>query len=201
MKPKEKENNAKVSPKTVSVSAKILPPTVWISANFAERWFADTKSEAKTGKDHHSLRREILFATCFLESYIYEWTRRVVGVEAINDYYPATPRSEGDPRYRRRLKEKWRQIPGELQNDKKISINSQLDLSKLGILLKYRNGLVHASASRPVTDDQPEEEKPFPSLEELKQLNPGWALDIAVDLVHQLHGALGSTPPDYCIVD
>jgi hypothetical protein len=197
----KKNNGVTVSPEPVSVVASVLHPTVWISENFAQDWFADAKNEAKTGKDYNSRRREILFATCFLESYVFEWTRQIVQIENINDYFPPTHRSSEGLRYRRSLKKKWKEVPKELYDDGKISANPQLDLSKLGTLLRYRHGLVHAAASRPATDAQPKETKPFPPKKALKQLKPGWALAIAIDLVQQLHKALNSAPPEYCSLD
>jgi hypothetical protein len=171
--------------------------TVWISDNFAEDWFLDALREAQTGTDHNAIRREIILAGCFLESYIFEWARRKLQIEEINDFFPPKPRLAGDPRYRRTLKDKWKQIPGELYAEGKIPSNPNLDLSGLGTLLKYRHGLVHAAGSRPATDSQPQETRPFPTKDMLKSLKPGWAVRIAVDLVTSLHNAIGDPLPDY----
>ena len=178
-----------IKPEAASAGGSTIDPTVWISENFAQKWFADALHEAQSGKDFDSTRREIVFAVCFIESYIFEWVRSIVQLEEINKYFP--------PKSNRKLKEKWKEIPGELYNNNKIKMNPKLDLSKLGLLIKYRNGLVHAKASRPTTDIQPEETKPCPTRNLLNKLGHGWAVDIAVDLVVQLHNALGSSIPNY----
>lgn len=174
------------------------PPTIWIAANFSPQWFEDALHEANFGTDVNSIRREIVFSSCFLESYIFEWARNI-DIGAINDYFPAKPRfkDKDDPRYRRTLKDKWKDVPKELFEDGKIPVSPQLNVSGLGTLIKYRNGLVHATASRPSTDAQPPEEKPVPANDELRSLKSGWALSISVTLVEALHSNLGTAAPEY----
>lgn len=186
-----------ITPPPAEAAASVGIPTVWRSDNFAQDWFADALHEARTGKDYNARRREIIFAACFAESYIFEWVRRKVQIGKLNDYFPASPRFPCDPRYRRPLKDKWKEIPKELYEAGKIPLDPNLDLSRLGTLLRYRHGLVHAAASRPATDSQPEKTKPFPTKEVLNGLKPGWALRIVVDLVKALHQAVGDPLPDY----
>jgi hypothetical protein len=215
---KKKRGGVIVTPKVVSAVGSTIGPTVWISDNFAEDWFSDAVAETR-GKDHNSRRREIIFASCFLESYIFEWTRGIIPIQEINNYFPVEPRgkvnkgylrtllhkckeimrprSKANKRFRRTLKEKWKYIPRELYEHNRIPVNPDLDLSDLGVLMKYRHGLIHAASSRPATDKQPEKTKPFPTKEDLKVLKPGWAVGIAADLVKQLHKKLGSTSPKY----
>lgn len=68
---------------------------------FAGDWFRDacSQSQASLG-DLHARRREILFAVCCAESYLYEWTYALLGaqpnvpsrvVEAIDRYFPRKP--------------------------------------------------------------------------------------------------------------
>jgi len=194
---KKPQEDIIITPEPVSARFSVVPPTVWYSDNFAEDWFRDALNEARTGKDIHALRREIIFATCFLESYIFEWTRRLVQIDEVDSYFPPTARSEKGHRYRQDLKQKWAQIPKELYNSKKIPIRPALDLSDLGTLLKYRHGLIHAAASRPFSSLQQSVTKPFPTKEDLKKLKPGWAVNVAADLVLQFHQNLGTPPPDY----
>jgi hypothetical protein len=185
-----------VTPAPATIKVSTYASTVWLSANFARLWFVDALHEATTGNDANSIRREIVFSSCYLESYIFEWARNI-DIGAVNNYFPAKPRFDGDPRYRRTLKEKWKEVPNELFYDGKIACKPQLNLSELGTLIKYRNGLIHAIASRPSTDSQPQEEKPVPASDELKRLKPGWALSIAMKLVEKLHQDLGSEAPNY----
>jgi hypothetical protein len=192
-----RREDATVEADVAQATAEGLPLRVWISENFAQYWYADALHEARTGKDMQAKRREIVLAACFAESYIFEWARSVVGVEAINDYFPPQPRFKDDPRYRRRLKRKWRQIPTELHQDGEIRVAPVLDLSEFGTLVRFRNGLVHAAASRPMTDSLPAQAKPFPTIEQLKKLPHGWAVQMVRELVEDLHQQVGTSPPDY----
>jgi hypothetical protein len=192
----EEKKGVVVTPPAAKFKMKVRNPTVWLSANFARLWFADAMHEATTGNDENSVRREIVFSTCFLEGYIFEWVRNI-DIGAVNNYFPAKPRFKKDPRYRRTLKGKWKEVPKELFDDGKIPCEPQLNLSELGTLIKYRDGLVHAAASRPSTASQSPEERPVPASNELKRLRAGWALSIAVELVKKLHLDLGTKPPDY----
>jgi hypothetical protein len=53
---------------------------LWLAASFASSWFRDALVEAQRSKgDIDARRRGILFAVCFVESYLLEWTRDLVG--------------------------------------------------------------------------------------------------------------------------
>ncbi len=171
---------------------------VYQSDNFAGGWYCDALREARFGNDHSARRREIIFAVCFAESYIFEWVRSKC-VEGVNDYFPPTRRKKRDPRYRRSLEKKWRQVPHELHQDGKIRRKPQLDLSGLEDLLRYRHGLIHATASRLATEAQPPETKPFPRRSDLTALSPSWAVRIVFDLVSELHDQLGEPKPEYLV--
>jgi hypothetical protein len=164
--------------------------TFWLSDNFSKDWYEDSYHEATAGKDHHSTRREILFSTCFLESYIFEWARGLIQIEELDVYFPSKPPY-------RSLKDKWKNIPEELYKGGKISNVPSLDLSDLRQLITYRNGLVHAKSSRPVSDTQSDVTMGFPTKDHLRQVGPGWAIRIAHDLVDKLHTELGTPIPDY----
>ncbi len=189
-----------ITPKPVAAKATAVDSKVWLADSFSEDWYKDTLHEVQTGKDHNSIRREIIFATCFAESYIFEWARQNLQIEEINDYFPPAPRFKNDPRYRRTLKEKWNQIPIELYEADKITVEPKLDISELETLLKYRHGLVHASASRPASSSQPKKTKPFPSKDMLKKLQPGWAATIVAKLVINLHQSIGTSVPSYVVI-
>ncbi len=173
------------------------PATLWTSNNYAEDWYRDAVAEAGSADDYHARRREVIFAICFAESFIFEWARRKLQIAEINEYFPLTPRFKDDPRYRRKLLDKWKKVPKELQQAGKIRVQPSLNLSRLAELLRYRHGLIHASASRPATDTQPPETKPFPRKEDLKALKAGWALSIVIDLVSELCDQLGEPKPEY----
>jgi hypothetical protein len=190
-------NKGLISSRGIASQEAVGTPTVWLSDNFAEDWYRDALQEARTGTDYNAIRREILFAACFAETYIFEWTRRKLQIEEINDYFPPTARFEKDPRYRRSLVEKWRDVPKELFEAGKIPTEPKLDISKLSELIKFRNGLVHAAGSRPATKVQSKKTKPFPAKRDLKKLSAGWAVRIVVDLVFDLHKTLGESSDFY----
>ena len=79
-----------------------------IITHWAKAWFADALDEAKKTQDPQARRREILFAVCFAESYLFEWVRDVVlagkDPEDLNRYFPPVPRRW------RRLPEKWKKV-------------------------------------------------------------------------------------------
>jgi len=172
-------------------------PTLWISANFSEPWFRDTAREAEGKDGQHSTRREIVFASSFLESYIFEWARQICGLDRINDYYPPKARFKGDRRIQRPLKDKWKFVPGELHSDGLISKAPDLDLSELGILVEFRNGLLHARASRPSTGSLRKEFQPVPAPGQLESIGHGWACSVAKKLVLKLHEDLQTPAPSY----
>src|SRR5919112_3743691 len=70
--------------------------TVWLTYSFAPEWFEDALNEAKRGADHNARRREIVFAVCCAESYLFEWVRdEIIGksnmerlMKYLNKYFP-----------------------------------------------------------------------------------------------------------------
>jgi hypothetical protein len=182
---------------TAQIRVTAHAPTLWVSANFSEPWFRDAAREAE-GKDrHHSTRREIVFAASFLESYIFEWARQVCGLERINEYFPPKARFKGDHRIQRPLKDKWKCVPGELHTDGLISKIPDLDHSGLGMLVEFRNGLLHARASRPSTESLSKEFRPVPEPGQLESIGHGWACGVAKKLVLKLHEDLQTPAPSY----
>jgi hypothetical protein len=180
-----------VSTTPTSTLKALLPLTVEQFHHWAPSWFTDALGEATSGKPPDPARREIVFATCFLESYIFEWVHDLRGA-VLNDYFPPKKRFKDDPRYRRSLEDKWKCVPEELFDDKVLRIKR--------LLVKYRNGLVHAAASRPVIagQRQTEAEKRTPPLGKMHDpKTKGWALTIAVDLVRDLHKQLGTKEPPH----
>lgn len=181
-----------------SIQVTDSPPHVeiWTAASFAQDWFTDAVREAKVKLgDIGARRREILFSVAFAESYIMEWVRDKVLKEdfkRLREYFP--------PGKNKGAKEKWEEVPKKLYNDKLIP--GCPDLSKpywteWTHLVKYRNGLVHAAASRPESAGVPAKEKPLPAVSFLKQLQPGWAIKTVVNMITELHGAVGTPLPGW----
>jgi hypothetical protein len=170
----------------------------WNSYSFAPEWFKDALSEARTSQDHHSHRREILFAVCFVESYLFEWVRDEVLSREFNElgkyfFHPGKPPG---------IRERWKTVIKQLEGNKKILKAPSFgysDWNDFVKLVNYRNGLVHARASRPETNSPISQAyaPPEPSKTELGQLQAGWAVSVVVALVRHLHDAVGTPAPDW----
>ena len=154
-------------------------------AKFSERWHRDAKLEAAGMDSHHSKRREIIAAASFLEAYVFEWARGLA-LDRIEDYFPPMPRFQIDPRFKRSLSNKWKQIPAELYADRIIPMVPKLKLMPLGTLVKLRYRLLYSPMKRRAM-----------ALRELESVAQGWALDVAQRLVLDLHEQLGTEPPRY----
>jgi hypothetical protein len=169
--------------------------TVWRSYSFAPEWYADAVNEARHGNDHHARRREIVFAVSSAESYIFEWVRDDIlqrNFNELNNYFPPGKKSP--------VTTKWKQIPKQLKSEgliPSIPDFSGQTWQNFADLVNYRNGLLHARASRPETDGLPEKSMPVPSKSLLIELDPGWATNVVRTLIIDLHKAVGSTRPDW----
>lgn len=176
-------------------------PTVWQSYSFAPEWFKDALHEAISGTDHNSRRREILFSVCTIESYLFEWVRDDVlqrDFKKLGTYFPsAIGKKDARP-----LLYKLKDVPKDLHNHgliPKVPNYTKADFKDFYTLIAYRNGLVHALASRPDTASIKTSEKPRPSKTELDQLASGWATNIVVVLIKYLHSATGTLTPHWLV--
>lgn len=196
------EENAQIKhqvirPKSISLKASVGTPKIWLTYSFAPEWFNDALNEARTGQDHHSRRREILFAVCAAESYVFEWVRDEVlrrDFDKLRKYFP--------PGKRRSVKKKWKKIPKELYEERQISNEPNwggTEWRNFLKLVRYRDGLVHARASRPETSSLSPDEEPLPSKTDLDRMPLGWAVQRIVTLIRHLHGAVGTSAPDWLV--
>jgi hypothetical protein len=168
--------------------------TLWSTYSYAPEWFADASREA-TMSGHEARRREILFATCAAESYIFEWVRDTVlnrDFNALEIYFV--------PAMRRGVKEKFRDIPKQLATDGRIS--GSLDCSghewqEFQALVAFRDGLVHAGASRPETEGLAPGNRPIPSKKDLDSLPAGWAIAIVRARLQKLHADTTTARPGW----
>jgi hypothetical protein len=170
-------------------------PTVWLSANFASFWYADANSEAISSGDIHGRRREITFSVAAAESYLLEWVRDEVlkrDFERLDTYFP--------PDERRSVTEKWKEITSLLVSDGLIPSAPSFagkTWENFRRLVDFRNGLIHARASRPQTAGLSKSQLPVPSMEVLQTLPPGWAVGVVTALIRELHMATGTKEPDW----
>jgi hypothetical protein len=174
-----------------------ITATVWSFNSFAPEWYQDALNESRSDNDHNARRREIVFAVNFAESYLVEWVRDDVLHRDFNgffNYFPAGVRYSA--------LEKWKGIPKLLRDAGLIPQVPDLGRpywEEFRELVRYRDGLVHAVASRPDTSSLSPTEKPLPPKSVLDQLEPGWALRVVIELIRQLHKTVGTTPPPWLI--
>ena len=169
--------------------------TLWVTYSFASDWLNDAKAEAAGTPSAASRRREILFAVCFAESYLYEWVRdRVLERDfaRLAGFFPT-----GD---RRGIRDRWKEVTKELEAQGLIPRAPDLSGSTwqdFRRLVDYRDGLVHALASRPESAALPAEKQPIPTRTTLEAIPRGWATATVQRLVQELHQAAGTKPPDW----
>jgi len=198
----DKPENITIELGSIPMTASVGTGTIWLSYSFAKEWFEDALHEAQTGTDHNARRREIVFAVCFAESYLFEWIRDQVLdrndfqklVTDLNKYFP--------PGKWQPVTVKWKLIPKSLLKDELIPATPDLSQSyweHFTKLVTMRHGLVHARSSRPETTQIQEKEKPLPSKEDLDNLPAGWATEVVVTLVKELHKAVGTSEPDWLV--
>jgi hypothetical protein len=110
---------------------------LWRAASWASSWFRDALAEARHAKgDIDARRREIVFAVCFLESYLFEWTYFLVGPHAVDKYLPLGDRDG--------IRERWKRVIKDLESDRKIRGKLSFigsDWTEFVKLVTYRDGL------------------------------------------------------------
>jgi hypothetical protein len=122
------------------------------------------------------------------ECYLLEWVRDDVlkhDYRELQKYFP-------DGAFRP-VKDKWKDIPKDLRIDGRIA--GALDCNtemwrQFGILVGFRNGLVHGGASRPHLSSEP-----MPPFGDLATKQPGWAVGVVRELITSLHQVVGTAPP------
>ena len=186
-------------PTPVTARVEVPAVLVWQNYRHAPDWYADCSAEASK-EGGGARRREIVFAVCLAASYLSEWVLTEALLEdrftRFFDYFP-----END---RRGLTEIWKVTTDRLHQEGALPRTPNLGGphgEEWKRLTRFRDGLVHASASRPSTpsamgDDLP---KPSPSPEDLDALDPGWALGVTVEHIKRLHEAAASRAPSWLI--
>jgi hypothetical protein len=91
-------------------SEDVIGATFWQTYSFAKEWFEDALREAKTSHDHKARRREIVFAICCAESYLFEWVRDEVleqDFAKLTQYFPSGQKKG--------VKDKWKDVLKQLK--------------------------------------------------------------------------------------
>ena len=184
-----------ITPDTGSLSLIERTVELWATSSFARAWFSDAQREASITNDADARRREIVFAVCLAESYLFEWVRDEVLARRyaeLNKYFL--------PRTRTSLLARYKNVTQALVKESKLLRKPDWERKlwkDFQRLVTMRNGLVHATASRPDSAKLLPEEKPYPKSEELAMLEAGWATKSVTELIVGLHRAAGTTPPSW----
>lgn len=173
-------------------TSKATGATIWLSANFAPLWYLDALAETeRSGPD--SRRREIVFAICLAESYLFEWARRLLpDIEEVFDLFTFNGH--------RGIRERWKGVAKRLRDRRHIRAVPDFESPEWQAfceIVDLRDGLVHGMASIPVSATKPKLQQPEPSPAELQELKPGEALRRVVVEIRRLNGAAGTEPPDW----
>lgn len=168
--------------------------THWLAANFAGCWYRDACREADD-LSNDARRREIIFAVACAESYLAEWVRDRVGPERFDIHLP--------PDDRRGIRERWKEVAKSLQEELVAAAAPKFNTSKpwrdFHKVVGFRDGLLHGRASRPYVPGTGVAVANLPKVEELAQLNPGFARDAVKDVIDELSAAAGTQAPDWLI--
>jgi len=191
------ENNIFILATPIILSAKISAE-LWSHQTFAPEWFKDALYEAQNSNGYNSIRREIIFAVAFAESYLFEWLRDDIFKGNYNKLLTYCYLF----REIRSLKEKWKEIPKKLYNDKLIVNipkieNIKQEWDEFDKVIKYRNGLSHGTSSIPQNLSLPTGESTVPPLGELHKISPGWAIKTITGVIKQFHKAASMPTPEW----
>lgn len=216
---------------SIGVSSAVAAATVWLSQTSAPQWLNDARTEAEQGEklqsdldEEHSkttqqelvrsLHREIVFAVCFAEAFLLEYLRDYIFIhrpgkghrEALVQFVEREKDARGIPRWERSgIRKRWKWAVKTLQEEGKLedqpAFEGQAWQAFQEELAPFRNGIVHASISRPTRASEEDAAEPSPG--DLLDLGPGWATSIVTELAHNLHGLNPREvdPPQYLALE
>jgi hypothetical protein len=180
--------NVNLTPSTGAIEMAQGSVEVWITVSLTQPWLRDVVIESKqVGHDHR--RKEIVFAVCFIETYLFEIVRDLIlrmDYKETTRYFPVGRRLG--------IRDRCKEVFKQLFEDKKLkqAMNwSEPFWSEFCRLIDMRDGLVHAAISRPYNSDLSKGANPTPTMEEFRKLSQGWALQTALNLVYAMHEAIG----------
>lgn len=184
----------------MAIAGESSPPLLLSSYHFALEWFDEALTEAThpasstASSNRRSKRREIVFAVCCVEAYLFEWVYHQVlrqDASQLVTYFP----QDKHLGICERLKDVVNQLHSNQLLPKKPDFGG---LNQWSTLVKFRNGLVHANASRPVSN-VPGDLMPDPSLKDLDQMPNGWAVRVITKVIGRLHSAAGTPTPSWLV--
>lgn len=170
--------------------------TAYITQDYAPDWWEDALKSVPDGAgDAGAMRRQIVFAVCALESWFFEWVRDDVLEDATQSsvlFADITARG---------LPNRIKCVLGEMHSRGRLDAEPGYGESDawqdLHELLRHRNGLVHALASRPRGDIPEEAEGPRPDFRELTEMEPAWPVSVVRGVVELLSSFDDAEPPEW----
>lgn len=167
-------------------------------STFAHQWYWDASNEvpaegASYVETTTALRRQVVFATCALESWFFEWVRDSLLSEPVD----ATRVCAGYRSFPELVKGVMEEVGSRGGLTRDFACGESTEWEEMIRLLRVRNGLVHAAASRPggnVPDGIPQ---PEPTAGDLHALAPAEPLRIVRDVARFLTSFADAQPPDW----
>jgi hypothetical protein len=154
---------------------------------FAPDWYRDARKETqRAGAD--ARRREILFAACLAETYLFEWVRDALLPERPSRMFEFFPTND-----RRGVRGRWKEVPKDLhdaglipnkpdfRDAHRVEWNEFVDQCDRIIHTKLADG--NGAVVAPGIDAN----------------RPGWALDTVVERIRRLHDAADSPLPEWLL--
>ena len=195
---------------TINSDGNTLSELLWtdiVRSNFARDWFDDAHREATKEIPNHfaasaARRREIIFAVCTLESYLFEWTRGIILREytteidwknKLDEYFPRRSAAKS-------IIDSWKDVPKKLYRLGLIKGTPNLGgptWNTFREVYRYRNALIHAAVSWPKLEVTASLVPALDSKAELGALPAGWAIKIVAELIRDLNNKAGTATPDW----
>lgn len=190
---------------TAGVTIAAFPATLRVRSRYAGSWYDDALGEAgRAMGDYHARRREIIFAVCCAESYLYEWAYDLLeqsivsfaAEDAIAAYFPRPP----EHGWNRGVSDQWKEVPKQLHQDGRLAALPDFGGphgEEWRTVVVYRDGLIHAHISQQEIYAPTHEVRPDVTTSDLSGLTPGWALGVVIARIRRLHAAAGTPPPEW----
>lgn len=168
----------------------------WHTASFKYQWLRDTLLESEIdGLDHR--RKEVIFAVCFLETFLYEWVREDI---LKNDYRELA--TFFPPDRKKGIFSKCKIVFNDLQKAGKVRQGPDWGAApwqNFTKLVDLRDALIHAAVSRPLQDTDGLVPEKIHEISSFLKLKPGWALSVVVTLATEFYKAAPIDVPSWLL--
>jgi hypothetical protein len=164
---------------------------------FAPKWFEDALMETRSPPSLDTKRREIVFATCCIETYLVEWTIQIIPRphETVGEFFPEKDRFK-------RIGVRYDNVAERLKSKDlipRLPIFDKAHRDELDRLFEFRNALVHGNVSWPIEPSMKVSPPMKVSPQELDEKGLGWAVGVVIKRIKCLHKANDTDPPAWLI--